>query len=270
MEGIKTEKNSKITVVIPCYNQEKYISETLDSVLAQEFQDWSCIVVDDCSTDNSRSVVMEYVKRDSRIKYILQEKNGVSAARNRGINLADGEYILPLDGDDVISSNYMQLAMKTFEEAPEITLVYANAVKFGLENKKWRLDEYSFDKLKFGNSIYCSFFCRKADFDKVGGYDELMKRGFEDWELLLRLLNKDSIVHKLNEVCFYYRIKEVSHTTTSIKYKQEILDYIVKKNIDLYLGDTNPIVQAKKIRQAKKFSLIARFYLWLKYGKNKK
>jgi len=88
------------SVIIPAYNRARFLPECLDSVLAQTFTDWECIVVDDGSTDGTRELVAEYVRRDSRFRYHWQENAGASAARNAGIERARGEWIAFLDSDD--------------------------------------------------------------------------------------------------------------------------------------------------------------------------
>ena len=102
-------KNPAISVIIPMYNVERYVGECLDSVLLQTFQDFEVIVVDDCSTDNSVEVVNSYVpKFDGRLRLISMEKNtgGGGKPRNRGIELACGEYVQFLDADDFMWSLY--------------------------------------------------------------------------------------------------------------------------------------------------------------------
>ena len=88
------------SVVIPAYNRARFLPECLDSVLAQTFTDWECIVVDDGSTDGTRELVADYIRRDSRFRYLWQENAGASAARNAGIERARGEWIAFLDSDD--------------------------------------------------------------------------------------------------------------------------------------------------------------------------
>ncbi|HPO73378.1 MAG TPA: glycosyltransferase family A protein, partial [Armatimonadota bacterium] len=88
------------SVIIPAYNRARFLPECLESVLAQTFTDWECIIVDDGSTDGTRELVAEYVRRDSRFRYHWQENAGASAARNAGIERARGEWIAFLDSDD--------------------------------------------------------------------------------------------------------------------------------------------------------------------------
>lgn len=99
----------KISVIVPVYNTEKYLKRCLESIINQNFQDIEIIVINDCSTDNSLNLINEYMHLDKRIILINKEKNeGLSSARNSGIKLAKGEYILHIDSDDWIEDNYFE------------------------------------------------------------------------------------------------------------------------------------------------------------------
>lgn len=94
--------DSMVSVIVPVYCCEKYISETIESVLAQTYPNWELILVDDCSPDGSAAIIAEYQKTDSRISYIKQPQNGGAAlARNKGLSAAQGRYIAYLDADDL-------------------------------------------------------------------------------------------------------------------------------------------------------------------------
>ena len=102
MEGL-------VSIVTPAYNCGKYIGETIESVLKQSYENWEMIIVDDCSTDNTRSVVEEYTKRDKRIKYYsLDVNSGAAVARTKAMELASGEYIAFLDSDDLWMPNKLE------------------------------------------------------------------------------------------------------------------------------------------------------------------
>lgn len=90
-----------VSIVIPVYNAERFLEDTLETVKLQTYENWELLLVDDCSKDGSAKIIHEHTKRDSRIKYIKLEKNsGAAAARNKGIELANGSYICFLDADD--------------------------------------------------------------------------------------------------------------------------------------------------------------------------
>lgn len=104
----KIMKKGLVSVIMPCYNQGCYLSEALESVINQTYSDWECIIIDDGSTDSSEEIAKEYCQKDGRIRYIYQDNAGVIAARNNAIAASSGEYILPLDADDSISTVYLR------------------------------------------------------------------------------------------------------------------------------------------------------------------
>lgn len=105
-----------VSVIIPVFNCEKYIEETLTSISRQTYEDLEIIIVDDGSTDNSMAIVKDYVEKDNRVKAIKQENKGVSAARNKGLEVAKGEYVTFVDADDIIASNMIYELVKSLGE----------------------------------------------------------------------------------------------------------------------------------------------------------
>ncbi|MBM3124786.1 MAG: glycosyltransferase [Chloroflexi bacterium] len=200
---------SKVSVIIPCFNQGAYLEEAVGSVLAQTFDDTEIIIVDDGSDDPATILLLDQLgKTDVRI--IRTRNNGLAAARNRGIREATGEYILPLDADDKIGREYASLAVSIFDSNPDIGIVYCEAVYFGLKNERWQLPEYSLDHILKHNIIFCSAFFRKEDWAKVGGYNINMVYGWEDWDFWLSLIGLHRRVYRIPRVLFYYRLKEAS------------------------------------------------------------
>lgn len=120
---------SLVSIIIPCYNYGWLLAETLDSVLAQTYQQWECIVIDDGSTDTTRTVAESYQRRDARFRYAYQANAGMSAARNRGLALAQGDYIQFLDADDLLAAPKLATQAQLFAAHPEFDLVYG-AVRF--------------------------------------------------------------------------------------------------------------------------------------------
>lgn len=113
-----------ISIIVPVYNAEKFIAETMNSVLAQTYKDWELLLVDDCSKDRSREIITQYMEKDGRIRGIFQETNqGAAAARNRGISEATGRYIAFLDADDLWIPNKLELEL-LFMEKNELAFVF--------------------------------------------------------------------------------------------------------------------------------------------------
>ena len=232
-----------ISVIVPCYNQAQYLDECLQSVLEQSYADWECIIVNDGSPDHTEEIAKNWVEKDTRFIYLFKENGGLSSARNAGIEIAEGEWILPLDADDKIGERYLELAEKEFEK--DYTVIYCEAELFGNEIGKWHLPEFSLENLAKKNCIFCSAFYKKEDWKKVNGYDINMIYGLEDYEFWISLLKNKNTVKKLPQTLFYYRVKENS-MLTSLKSERinKMFNYISKKHTDFfleYLGSFNEL-----------------------------
>lgn len=222
-----------ISVIVPSYNQAQYLDECLQSVLDQTVENWECIIINDGSPDHTEEVAERWTKKDSRFKYFFKENGGVSSARNYGIKRAIGEWILPLDGDDFINTGYILEASKYFSE--NVKIIYGNATKFGIVNENWILPQYTAQKMAVFNIIHnCAFF-KKENFDKLGGYDENMLHGLEDWEFWINLLKNGGKVKQLPTIHLNYRVQKKSRTTDLDKEKfEEMSRYIEAKHIDFF------------------------------------
>ncbi|MFC7670076.1 glycosyltransferase family 2 protein [Hymenobacter humi] len=132
-----------VSIIIPCYNYGWLLAETLDSVLAQTYQQWECIIIDDGSTDTTRVVATSYQARDSRFRYVYQPNGGLSAARNHGLQAATGEYIQFLDADDLLLPQKLELQVALLASHPEYDVVYG-AVRYFMHGEPGKLSR-SFD-----------------------------------------------------------------------------------------------------------------------------
>lgn len=231
-----TVESKLVSIVVPCFNQGQYLNETLESVLLQSYTNWECIIVNDGGTDNTDFIANEWVKRDGRFKYYYKKNSGLPSTRNFGIELAKGEFILPLDSDDKISSNYMQLAIEAFTTDNSLKIVYCKARKFGYVNETWELKSFSLYNLSTANIIFCSAFFRKSDWERVGGYDVNMIYGLEDWEFWISILKNGGNVKCLEVVGFYYRIKENSMVTNIDNDKRNhLFNYLSLKHTEFFV-----------------------------------
>lgn len=250
-----------ISVVVPCYNQAHYLSDSLQSVLEQSFSDWECIVVDDGSPDNTEEIVQEWLIKDSRFRYLKKINGGLSDARNAGIEASTGKWILPLDADDKIGRDYLKLAFQVIKNQPKVGLIYADASFFGDIEGDWILGEYNFRKLLFSNHIYCSAFFSKEDWRVSGGYDINLRSGREDWEFFINLLQNHKEVIKLNYMGFFYRRKIGSMDSCLNDNRDKIRDienYIYEKHKNLYIeyfGSPQQVLYEKMLLEEKNWRL---------------
>ena len=129
-----------ISIVVPIYNAEKYLNECLDSILIQTFADWECILVDDGSTDNSRSICDNYVKNDSRFRLYHKENGGVSSARNDGLDHSHGKYVCFVDSDDILIPEALEILISS-AMSENSDIVCANAWRWTGNEKKLLFDK---------------------------------------------------------------------------------------------------------------------------------
>ena len=130
-----------VSIITPCYNAEKYLSQTVESVLSQTWQDWELLIIDDCSSDNSMNIIRDYSRRDARVRYFKTEEPSGSPTlpRNIGIENARGRYIAFLDSDD------LWLPTKLEEQVNYLNLkAEAEKLKGQIARKQRELTEYVF------------------------------------------------------------------------------------------------------------------------------
>jgi glycosyltransferase involved in cell wall biosynthesis len=234
--------NPLVSIVIPCYNQGKYLKETVQSVLSSSYRPIEIIIVNDGSTDDSEEIAEELLHFHREVRLINQINGGVAKARNTGIADAKGTFILPLDGDDLISPNYIEEAIKVLSTRAEVKVVYCNAVKFNESGQKtWKLKPFSRNRLAKDNMIFVAALFRKADWENVEGFSEDMKMGREDWEFWIKMLKNGGEVVQLPFVGFYYRLTPGSKRkkTGTTQKKKERIAYLNAKHLDFFEKELN-------------------------------
>jgi len=241
-----------VSIIVPCYNQGRYLKMTLNSVLNQTYKNWECIIVNDGSLDNTERIAREYLLIDKRFKLINQKNQGLSKARNNGIDHSKGCYILPLDSDDIIGSDYITKAVDVLDTNGNISIVYCKAKLFGKKRGEWNLPDYSLERMLGGNCIFCSAFFRRSDFLKTKGYNPNMIYGYEDWDFWLSILELGGDVYKIDDILFFYRIrsnsmnKNIDENKLKISRKQIYLNHKQLYNSNFF----NPIYSFEYERYA--------------------
>jgi glycosyltransferase involved in cell wall biosynthesis len=217
---------------MPCFNQGKYIDEAIQSVLASTYSNVEIIVVNDGSTDKYTNKILSNSHWEKTAIYTINN-SGVSNARNYAISKSNGQYILPLDADDKISSNFILDAVKILDTNSNIKVVNCDVLTFGKEHKKYYLD-YSIEKLLCRNTFVVSSIFRRIDYDKIKGFNNNVD-GLEDWDFWLSLLERGGEVYKLNYFGFYYRIRNKSRNRSIQKEKySKIRRQIYENHKELY------------------------------------
>ena len=183
---------STVSVIIHTYNNERFMAETVESVLNQTYKDYEIIVVDDGSEDGTRDALIPYMQK---IRYHYKENGGIASAKNAGIGLSETEFVAFLDHDDLWVPDKLQLQMEHFNENPQIGLVYAKYTSFrdGKELRTKPEKGYSgwiFKELLAKSFIQTSTVVVKREcLDAVGPYDETFSLG-DEYDMFLRIARK--------------------------------------------------------------------------------
>lgn len=210
---MKLKKKTLVSVIIPSYNSEKFISETLLSVQNQSFTQWEIILVDDCSTDNTLEIVAEFSKKDPRIKWFrLPQNSGTGIARNRALTEAQGRYIAFLDADDIWKPEKLQkqLDFLVSKKIPFTFSAYDCIDEAGnlLHKRIVPPQNLSYNQLFFCNyvgnltGIYDTHFFGKIPISPI--------RKRQDWMHWLTILKKIKTAQALPESLAYYRVRSNS------------------------------------------------------------
>jgi len=207
--------------------------EAIDSLLASTFRDFEIIVVDDGSDEVETIKVLSEINCP-KTRVIHQENRGLSAARNCGISLSSGEYILCLDADDMITPTLLEKSFHVLESCPETGVVSTPPQHFGDQDYIWKPIPFSFYQLLRENLLHASCLFRRDIWKAVGGYDENMQAGCEDWEFWIRVAKAGWKFARIDEPLFLYRKHGKSRDSGAQKRRQEIFSYIQRKHSDLY------------------------------------
>lgn len=225
---------TEVSVVIPCYNQGEFLPEAVESVRSQTHKNLEIIIVDDGSDDGKTSAMCQAFEGPG-VRVLATSNQGLAAARNNGIELASGTYILPLDADDRIAPEYIAKALEVLERDNDVGIVYCKARLFGAVEGEWRLPDYSLEEILKDNVIFCSALFRKDDWEIVGGYDPGMVYGWEDYDFWLSLIERGRKVHRLQEHYFFYRVSPESMVRSKEKsQKVEMFKRIFQRHQKLF------------------------------------
>ncbi|RTZ06496.1 glycosyltransferase family 2 protein [Flavobacterium bomense] len=223
-----------VSIIIPCYNDAQYILQSVNSALNQTYPNKEVIVVDDGSNAETKAVLKKLAPKITKL--ITQENQGQSTARNVGIKEAKGEYILVLDSDDYFEPTFCEKAVAIFESRKEVKII-SSFVNRVIDDKIAHVFKPYGGNIKpflSNNQATGSCMILKSDFLNVNGYDEKMRKGFEDWEFYIRLLKDGGEAFVIQEPLFNYRLRNDSTTSKANKIKYDLLKYIYMKHQDLY------------------------------------
>ncbi len=222
------EKEPIISVIIPFFNSEKYIEQTVTSVLNQTFPYYEILIIDDGSKDEKSLEKLEKIEKlDKRIKVFHKENEGLAATRDFGASKSSSccKYLMFLDDDDLIEPTFLECGYWTLETNKEASWAYSDSVGFGTQEYVWN-KYFDSDKMKKVNELVSCNLVRKSDFELVNGYELREKAVNEDWNFWLKLLAKGKYPVHMSFYGQWYRRKVTGELQKSRDNKERALEII--------------------------------------------
>jgi glycosyltransferase involved in cell wall biosynthesis len=233
---MQDDRPVKVSIIIPVYNQAEYLAESIESALAQTYSNFEIVILNDGSSDNSYAIAKSYVQHYSSlgfdIKAISQPNQGLAAARNAGVLHSSGHFLLPLDADDRIDKNFIAKTLPLMTENIGVVTTYAQL--FGDRQGIWYTKNPTLQQEMYENSICANSLIRRAAFAEAGGYNIVMKHGYEDWNLWIDLMKRGWKVALVEEPLFHYRVKMQSMLTEADTRRSELVALIHSLHPELY------------------------------------
>ena len=228
-------KIPKITVLMSVYNGDKYLSETIESVLKQSFSDFEFLIIDDGSIDNSRNIIQGY--EDDRIKYCYKHNSGIAKSLNYGLKIAEGKYIARIDADDICYQdrlveqyNFMEMNSEYVICGSACDVVDVNNEFLYKYNDLPFTNDDIFTKMKKRNCfVHSSTFFRKEVALEIGGYYEPIRQYFEDYMLFNQMIKYGKSYNFQNSLIRYRVVPgSISSGLFGYKYKNIIKNVVTK------------------------------------------
>jgi glycosyltransferase involved in cell wall biosynthesis len=222
----------EVSVVVPCFNGGGFLDTLLASLASQTFRDFEIIIVDDGSTDPATCARLASLPHD--IQVLRQGNRGLSAARNAGIRAARGTFVLPLDCDDTLDPAFLaEVTAVLRQAAPQSAFAFTHMRLVGGADGILSRHCNRFDQLFLNQLPYCMLLRRSA-WEAVGGYDETMRDGYEDWEFNIRLTEAGFAGIEIPRPLFIYHVSSEGMLSRSARMHGTIWRRIRSKHAPLY------------------------------------
>lgn len=232
----------KISIIIPCYNLGEYLDEAVNSILAQTYQDFEIIIVNDGSTDDfTNTLLVNYNK--PKTKVLTTKNQGLPSARNTGIDVSKGEYICCLDADDKYHPQFLEKTIDILESdnQSKIGFVTTWLQMFEEINMLWSPDSCNPFLLATENIVHVASLFRKECWEKVGGYATNLT-GYQDWNFWISIAARGYEWFLIKEPLFLYRVRKNSMVTGSNQKRLLLYSQIVENNKEFYIKNIKDIL----------------------------
>ena len=243
---MRASTSPKVSVIVPCYNLGAYLDEAVESVLGQTFQDFEIVIVNDGSTDpETNRLLVNYRRPKTRV--VQSDNRGLPAARNLAIAHSFGAYLCALDADDKLAPTFLERTARILDEDTSVAFVSCWLQTFGTEDWIWKQERCDLATLLGECTVATPSLVRTEAVRGIGGYDERMIHGYEDWDLWISLVEQGLRGVIIPEVLFYYRRRPGSMSETAChgethlnlmrhlvtkheaSYRQHLLELLIQK-----------------------------------------
>lgn len=243
----------KLSIIVTCYNLGQYLNVAIENLVSLETEGViELIIVNDGSTNmHTIEVIKEIETKYHGIKLLHQNNQGLAKARNNGIAIAKGDYIIPLDADNKLRPLFIEQTIALLDTNEYIDVVYGNAQLFGKKEDLWKGKDFDVEEILLNNYIDACAGFRKSAWKAVGGYDSDMPvMGFEDWDLWLRMMVRGFKFKYVNEIFFDYRVRDNSMLDVAWSKRDSVIDYMFdKKELKHLKPFRDCIIENKKLKQ---------------------
>ncbi len=221
-----------ISVIIPCYDQGRYIMSAIESVQTQSYAHCEIIVVDDGSKDPLTISILNQLQ--DGVQVIHTENQGPSLARNTGCEAASGQYVLPLDADDMLAPSFIATCLSVISHDATLGAVSSWVLGFGKEDFLWKTLGGGIENFLFKPNCSVTGLIRKAVWKEVGGYDPAFAVGYEDWNFWIDMTKIGWKLAVVEEPLIYYRQKAQSRVVDSNLAKNHLYVKLMKNHPEVF------------------------------------
>jgi glycosyltransferase involved in cell wall biosynthesis len=223
-------------IVIPCFQKARFLPEALESVLAQRFERWELVVVDDGSPDETSGIAERWARAhpERAIRWLRQDHAGVSSARNAGIAATTAPLIVPLEADDALARDYLASVAAAFETSSETNLVFTDIAFFGSSSGPGRLSGFEPEALRRGNTLPKTSAFTRDLWRLAGGYAVELREGYEDWDFWLACSEVGLQAVHVPKTLFRHRIKAEELEALSLERDARLKAQLIRRHPRLF------------------------------------
>jgi glycosyltransferase involved in cell wall biosynthesis len=233
--------NKKISVVMPVYNGEAYLKDSIESILNQTYTNFEFIIINDGSKDSTGAIIREYMRKDNRIILLERENKGLIKSLNEGLALANGKYIVRMDADDISDKERFRKQLNFFSYNKDVDILGSYIKIFGNEerankieawfNQKWKKEDMLTRSLEGSIIAHPTAMIKKSVFNKLVGYSNKYSR-LEDDDLWVRAIKEGYVIDIVDEYLLKYRVHKESKSIIDASDLQELLNEKIKFKLE--------------------------------------